>query len=80
VKFLVNIHKEKEGGVSLSVYPTEGSGKTCTKIKETAHTLGGYIGCEPILAAHEYSDQGGNVFTFICCTLKFTRLFGTDES
>ena len=39
-------------GVSLSVYPTEGSGKTCTKIKETAHTLGGYIGCEPIMATH----------------------------
>jgi len=37
--------------VSLSVYPTEGSGKTCTKIKETAHTLGGYIGCEPRMAA-----------------------------
>ena len=39
-------------GVSLSVYPTEGSGKTCTKIKETAHTLGGYTGCEPTKAAH----------------------------
>ena len=37
-------------GVSLSVYPTEGSGKTCTKIKETAHTLGGYTGCEPMMA------------------------------
>ena len=36
--------------MSLSVYPTEGSGKTCTKIKETAHTLGGYIGCEPRMA------------------------------
>jgi len=36
--------------VSLSVYPTEGSGKTCTKIKETAHTLGGYIGCKPTMA------------------------------
>ena len=39
-------------GVSLSVYPTEGSGKTCTKIKETAHTLGGHIGCEPIMGTH----------------------------
>ncbi len=37
-------------GVSLSVYPTEGSGKTRTKIKETAHTLGGYTGCEPMMA------------------------------
>jgi len=37
--------------VSLSVYPTEGSGKTCKEIKETAHTLGGYTGCEPMMAA-----------------------------
>jgi len=36
-------------GVSLSVYPTEGSGKTCKEIKETAHTLGGHIGCEPMM-------------------------------
>jgi len=36
--------------VSLSVYPTEGSGKTCKEIKETAHTLGGYIGCKPTMA------------------------------
>lgn len=38
--------------MSLSVYPTEGSGKTCTKIKETAHTLGGYIRCEPMTTRH----------------------------
>ncbi len=38
-------------GVSLSVYPTEGSGKTCKEIKETAHTLGGYTECEPMMAA-----------------------------
>ena len=38
--------------MSLSVYPTEGSGKTCTKIKETAHTLGGYTECEPLKARH----------------------------
>jgi len=37
--------------VSLSVYPTEGSGKTCKEIKETAHTLGGYTECEPMMAA-----------------------------
>jgi len=36
--------------VSLSVYPAEGSGKTRKKITETAHTLGGYIGCEPMIA------------------------------
>jgi len=36
--------------VSLSVYPTEGSGKTCKEIKETAHTLGGYIRCRPRMA------------------------------
>lgn len=40
-------------GVSLSVYPTEGSGKTCKEIKETAHTLGGYIGREPMMAAQD---------------------------
>ena len=49
---MVNLHTCTTGGVSLSVYPTEGSGKTCTKIKETAHTLGGYIGCEPMTARH----------------------------
>ena len=32
-------------------YLTEGSGKTCKEIKETAHTLGGYLGCEPIMAS-----------------------------
>ena len=46
-------HNNTTEGVSLSVYPTEGSGKTCTKIKETAHTLGGYIGREPMMAAQD---------------------------
>ena len=64
-------------GVSLSVYPTEGSGKTRTKIKETAHTLGGYTGCEPMMAT--FLPRGG-VSSITCCTVKFTRLFGTDES
>ena len=27
-----------------------------------------------------YSYQGGNVLLYICLSLKFTRLFGTDES
>jgi len=44
-------------GVSLSVYPTEGSGKTRKKIIETAHTLGGYIGCEPIMATQNYPTK-----------------------
>jgi hypothetical protein len=39
-------------GMSLSVYPTEGSGKTSKEIKETAHTLGGYTGSEPLKARH----------------------------
>ena len=43
-------HNNTTEGVSLSVYPAEGSGKTRKKITETAHTLGGYIGCEPMIA------------------------------
>lgn len=46
-------HNNTIEGVSLSVYPTEGSGKTCKEIKETAHTLGGHIGREPMMAAQD---------------------------
>ena len=68
-------------GVSLSVYPTEGSGKTCTKIKETAHTLGGYIGCEPMMATQRIlPTKEGTYSQSSVVRLKFTRLFGTDES
>ncbi|MBP3573753.1 MAG: hypothetical protein J6J71_04005 [Prevotella sp.] len=68
-------------GVSLSVYPTEGSGKTCTKIKETAHTLGGYIGCEPMTTRHGiFQPRKGTCRQSSVVRFKFTRLFGTDES
>ena len=44
-------------------YPTEGSGKTCKEIKETAHTLGGYLGHEPIGTQHKIFLPRRNVFT-----------------
>jgi len=61
--------------VSLSVYPTEGSGKTCKKIIETAHTLGGYIGCEPIMAAQEITLPRGGVSSITCFTFKVYQTF-----
>ena len=42
--------KQDTRSVSLSAYLTEGSGKTRKEIKETAHTLDGYIECEPMRA------------------------------